>query len=69
MQKQKPYLESMPDENGFFGRFGGAFIPPELEEPFREIREAYDKISKSHEFLNELRSIRKHYQGRPTSLS
>ena len=69
MQKQKPYLESMPDENGFFGRFGGAFIPPELEEPFREIREAYEKISKSHDFLNELRSIRKHYQGRPTPVS
>jgi len=56
----------MPDENGFFGKFGGAFIPPQLEEPFREIREAYEKISKSHDFLSELRSIRKHYQGRPT---
>jgi len=66
MQKQKPYLEMMPDENGFFGKFGGAFIPPQLEEPFREIREAYEKISKSHDFLSELRSIRKHYQGRPT---
>ena len=52
MQKQKPYLESMPDENGFFGRFGGAFIPPQLEEPFREIREAYDKISKSTKTAN-----------------
>ncbi|WP_345971535.1 tryptophan synthase subunit beta [Sulfurimonas sp. HSL1-6] len=62
----KPYLETMPDENGFFGKFGGAFIPPQLEEPFREIREAYDKLSKSYEYLHELRKIRKHYQGRPT---
>jgi tryptophan synthase beta chain len=66
MQAQKSYLESMPDENGYFGKFGGAFIPPQLEEPFREIREAYDKLSKSHDYLHELRKIRKHYQGRPT---
>jgi len=42
---KKPYLESMPDEKGFFGKFGGAFIPPQLEEPFREINEAYEILS------------------------
>lgn len=66
LESKKPYLESMPDANGFFGKFGGAFIPPELEEPFREITQAYMRLSKSHEFLNELKTIRKHYQGRPT---
>ena len=30
----KSYLESMPDINGFFGKFGGSFIPPVLEKPF-----------------------------------
>jgi tryptophan synthase beta chain len=69
MQNKKPYLETMPNEDGFFGQFGGAFIPPQLEEPFREIREAYDKLSKSFEFLNELKKIRKHYQGRPTPIT
>lgn len=69
MQNTKPYLETMPNEDGFFGQFGGAFIPPQLEEPFREIREAYDKLSKSFEFLNELKKIRKHYQGRPTPIT
>lgn len=66
---KKPYLESMPDENGFFGKFGGAFIPPQLETPFAEINRAYDKLSKSFEFLNELKKIRKHYQGRPTPIT
>lgn len=66
---KKPYLDSMPDEKGFFGKFGGAFIPPQLEEPFREINEAYDKLSKSFEFINELKKIRKHYQGRPTPIT
>lgn len=66
MESKKSYLESMPDVNGFFGKFGGAFIPPQLEAPFKEITEAYDKLSKSHNYISELRSIRKHYQGRPT---
>jgi tryptophan synthase beta chain len=69
MTAKKPYLETMPNEDGFFGKFGGAFIPPQLEEPFREIREAYDKLSKSFEFLHELKKIRKHYQGRPTPIT
>ncbi|MBT3882883.1 MAG: tryptophan synthase subunit beta [Campylobacteraceae bacterium] len=65
---QKPYLETMPDENGYFGKFGGSFIPPQLEEPFKEIREAYKKLSQSDEYIKELRYIRKHFQGRPTPI-
>ncbi|MEA2018656.1 MAG: tryptophan synthase subunit beta [Campylobacterota bacterium] len=66
---EKPYLETVPDENGYFGKFGGAFIPPPLEKPFQEIREAYAKLSTSDEYLNELRYIRKHFQGRPTPIT
>jgi tryptophan synthase beta chain len=69
MMQNKSYLNATPDEKGFFGKFGGAFIPPELEEPFAQINEAYDKLSKSHVFLHELKQIRKHYQGRPTPVS
>lgn len=68
MQKQKPYLESFPDINGYFGKFGGSYIPPSLVEPFNEINEAYNKLSKDFNFLNELKTIRKYYQGRPTPL-
>lgn len=60
------YFRHHPDSSGFFGEYGGAFLPPELEEHFREITESYLLISKSHKFISELRSIRKHYQGRPT---
>jgi len=63
---KRPYLNTMPDEHGYFGQFGGAFIPPELEKPFQEIKDAYMKLSKSHHYIKELRDIRKHYQGRPT---
>jgi len=65
---KRPYLDTMPDENGYFGKFGGSFIPPQLEQPFQEIKDAYMRLSKSHHYISELRNIRKHYQGRPTPL-
>ena len=60
MQKQKPYLQSFPDENGYFGKFGGSFIPPQLEEPFNEINEAYNKLSNDFEFIDELKNDKRH---------
>lgn len=65
----KSYLESYPDENGYFGKFGGAYIPPILEEPFRAIAKAYEELKNSPAFLEELKYVRKHYQGRPTPIS
>lgn len=56
----------VPDEDGFFGKYGGQFLPPELEKPFAEITEAYHRIENDAAFIAELRSIRKHFQGRPT---
>lgn len=63
------YLTSTPDADGFFGPYGGAMLPPPLIPHFKEIREAYAKLSVSDEFLDELQSIRKHFQGRPTPIS
>lgn len=60
------YLKKYPSAEGFFGDFGGAFLPPELEPHFAEINRAYLTLGRSADFLNELRYIRKHYQGRPT---
>jgi tryptophan synthase beta chain len=63
------YLDSHPDENGFFGKYGGSFIPPVLEGPFAEISKAYKELKNSPAFINELKYVRKHYQGRPTPVS
>ncbi len=60
------YFSENPDKNGFFGEFGGSFVPPELQVEMDKTLEMYYKISKSHDFISELRSIRKHFQGRPT---
>ena len=60
------YLKQFPDKNGYFGEFGGSFVPKVLQKEMDKITKAYYTISKSHDFINELRSIRKHFQGRPT---
>ncbi len=63
------YLKNTPDREGFFGEYGGAMLPPPLIPHFKEIEQAYDRLSKSSEFLNDLKYIRKHFQGRPTPIS
>ncbi len=62
----KSYLKTYPDRQGFFGEFGGAVIPPELEGPIAKVRDAYERIGRSADYLNELKYIRRHFQGRPT---
>ena len=60
------YLKHFPDKNGYFGEYGGQFLPPELIPAFKEIDDAYEEICHSAQFINELRRIRKEFQGRPT---
>jgi tryptophan synthase beta chain len=60
------YFKTYPDAQGNFGQYGGSFLPPAIQSEMEKITDAYYSISKSHEFISELRSIRKHFQGRPT---
>lgn len=62
----KTYLKNYPDKDGRFGPYGGAYLPEELIPAFEEINEAYQNICHSSQFINELRRIRKEFQGRPT---
>ncbi|MBN2803866.1 MAG: tryptophan synthase subunit beta [Deltaproteobacteria bacterium] len=62
----KSYFKQFPNHEGFFGKYGGSFLPPDLQLEVDKITDAYYTISKSHNFISELRSIRKHFQGRPT---
>lgn len=41
------YLKKYPSEDGFFGKYGGAYIPEELKPAFIEINEAYQTICHS----------------------
>ncbi len=60
------YFKSQPTPEGFFGEYGGRYLPEDLQQEMERITDAYFAISKSHEFISELRSIRTHFQGRPT---
>ena len=59
-------VKNMPDEQGYFGEYGGMFLPPELETVMKEINTKYLKIRNSVEFKNELKRLNKHYTGRPS---
>ena len=63
------YFRNYPDENGYFGPYGGAYISEELKEAMHEISTAYFTIAQSRQFIAELRRIRKEFQGRPTPVS
>ncbi len=60
------FCKNYPDAQGNFGPYGGSYIPPNLQLEMDKITAAYYSISKSHQFISELRSIRTHFQGRPT---
>ena len=62
----RTYFKNYPDKNGRFGEYGGVYLPPQLVPVFEEITKAYNSICHSAKFINELRRIRKEFQGRPT---
>ena len=63
------YFKHYPTEAGFFGKYGGSYVSPELQKAMDEITEAYFTICKSSKFVSELRRIRREFQGRPTPIS
>ena len=56
------------DEKGYYGDFGGAFIPEMLYPNVDELRENYLKITAEPEFKKEFDALLKDYVGRPTPL-
>ena len=63
------YFKNYPNNDGYFGRYGGSYISDELKEAMKEICDAYHTICKSAKFIGELRRIRHDFQGRPTPIS
>ena len=56
------------DEKGFFGKFGGAYVPEILYKCVTELQQAYKPIIESEEFKKEYRALLKDYVGRPSPL-
>ena len=55
-------------KDGFYGDFGGAFIPEMLHPNIEELQKNYIKISESSEFIKEFNQLLKDYVVRPTPL-
>jgi tryptophan synthase beta chain len=58
-----------PDARGYFGEFGGRYVPETLVEPIEELERAYLTARDEPAFRNELARLLKHYVGRPTPIS
>lgn len=63
------YFSRYPDAQGFFGKYGGAFVPETLRIPLEELAEAYAAARRNPAFWEELKGIRRDFQGRPTPIS
>ncbi len=53
-------------KEGYFGKFGGTFVPAELESPLQELASAFNKFKDDPEFIKELAYYNQYYLGRPT---
>ena len=58
-----------PDKRGYFGAFGGRFVPETLVEPVEELERAYLAARDDPVFTREVDRLLKHYVGRPTPIS
>ena len=58
----------MERNNGYFGQFGGAFVPEELKNVLKDVEEAFYKYIEDEEFLNELAYYQRQYIGRENPL-
>jgi len=59
---------AMPDKRGYFGRYGGRFVPEMLMIPLRELEAAFRVAIRDKDFRSELAYYLKYYVGRPTTL-
>jgi tryptophan synthase beta chain len=59
----------MTERNGYYGSFGGAFIPEVLSSTFQELRDAFTEIKNDPTFWSEYRRLMSTYSCRPTPLT
>lgn len=57
------------DKKGYYGAFGGSFVPPELQEALDYIEEQFNKFKDDEEFNSEFRYYLKEYVGRENPLT
>ena len=63
-----PYTGNGPDELGFFGKFGGCYMPESLMPALQELEQAFNTIRHKPEFWAEYQQILTDFVGRPSPL-
>jgi len=58
----------LPNEDGYFGEYGGSFLPPQLQDIIDQVTKAYEDIREDSKFKEELAYLYKHYVGRPSPI-
>jgi tryptophan synthase beta chain len=58
----------LPDSRGYFGQFGGRFVPETLMPALQELERAYEEAKRDPSFWAEFDSLSHNYAGRPTPL-
>ncbi len=59
---------TLPDERGYFGEFGGRFVPETLMSALEELEREYKRLKDDPSFKEELSYLLREYAGRPTPL-
>ncbi len=61
-------MARVPDNKGYFGAYGGTWVPETLMHPLEELEKAYRKAVRDRAFQDRLRDLLAAYVGRPTPL-
>jgi tryptophan synthase beta chain len=64
----KKSFKNLPDAKGYFGKYGGQFVPPELVSALKEVEIAYLGARQDKGFMDEYEKLLKDYVGRPSPL-
>ncbi len=61
-------MARVPDDKGYFGGYGGSWVPETLMHPLEELEKAYRRAVRDRGFQDRLRDLLENYVGRPTPL-
>ncbi len=56
----------LPDKNGWFGQYGGSYVPEQLQAVLDDITRHYESLRKDDIFQAELKALNQHFTGRPS---
>ena len=65
---ENTFTFEQPNAEGYFGEYGGSFIPPQLQVIMDEITKTYEQCRQDPDFIKELARLYKHFVGRPSPI-